>query len=164
MEFAREFQLLLSAAVPDFLPDPDAMFRDLVRLGYIIQANTDNVIPHVGVARAPDDPACALVVDEALKTVHAPSDGHDCPICMEDDDVDDDAATASPRAWRETPCGHRFHKQCVERWLRVKGSCPMCRRQVVTMPATRSPSNAGFSDLELAELGLDDALMEFMHA
>uniref|UniRef100_A0A453QLN9 RING-type domain-containing protein n=1 Tax=Aegilops tauschii subsp. strangulata TaxID=200361 RepID=A0A453QLN9_AEGTS len=38
-------------------------------------------------------------------------------------------------AWKETPCRHRFHGRCVEKWLKAKGSCPMCRRQVVTMPA-----------------------------
>uniref|UniRef100_A0A453QMA4 RING-type E3 ubiquitin transferase n=1 Tax=Aegilops tauschii subsp. strangulata TaxID=200361 RepID=A0A453QMA4_AEGTS len=63
----------------------------------------------------------------------APSDGLDCcPICLHDDDDNG--------AWKETPCGHRFHGRCVEWWLQDKGSCPMCRRQVVTMPATTAIS------------------------
>ncbi|KAM3207204.1 hypothetical protein ACQJBY_062427 [Aegilops geniculata] len=125
----------------DFLPDADAMFRELVRLGHIIEANTT---PHVGVAGP-----LAVAVAEALKTVDAPSDGQDCPICMEDDDS---------AAWKETPCQHRFHGRCVERWLQAKGSCPMCRRQVVTtMPAAAAPSTAGFSDLELV------AIMDLMN-
>ena len=108
------------------------MFREIVRLGYtyITEANMDDITSHVSVAGAPG-PALAVAVAEALKTVDAPADGHDCPICMKDHDS---------AAWKETPCGHRFHGRCVEKWLKAKGSCPMCRRPVVTMPTTRSGS------------------------
>lgn len=33
---------------------------------------------------------------------------------------------------REMPCGHRFHGGCIERWLGIHGTCPVCRYQ---MPA-----------------------------
>ncbi|XBI75641.1 hypothetical protein VPH35_068995 [Triticum aestivum] len=92
--------------------------------------NTAGIIPHVGAAEAPEgqDLALAAAVDKSLKTVDAPSsdDGLNCPICLADDDT---------AAWKETPYGHRFHGRCVEKWLQAKGSCPMCRRQVVAMPA-----------------------------
>jgi hypothetical protein len=26
------------------------------------------------------------------------------------------------------PCGHRFHSQCLSRWMAVKMECPTCRR------------------------------------
>ncbi|XBI75630.1 hypothetical protein VPH35_068984 [Triticum aestivum] len=164
MDIADEFQLLLRQAQAvqeiiflaevedllrqlqqedDFLPDPDAMFRELVRLGHITEANTDNITPHASVAGA-----LATAVAEALKTVDAPSDGRDCPICIEDDDS---------AAWKETPCEHRFHGRCLERWLQAKGSCPMCRRQLVTMPSAAAPSTAVFSDLEL------DAMMDLVN-
>ncbi|KAF7023957.1 hypothetical protein CFC21_036379 [Triticum aestivum] len=61
-------------------------------------------------------------VDEVLKPVEAPSDGEECPICLDQERV--------TTAWKETVCGHIFHEQCVERWLETKGSCPMCRRQL----------------------------------
>ncbi|KAE8774809.1 putative RING finger protein [Hordeum vulgare] len=117
----------------------------------------------MGVADAPDDDivdlalAAAMPVEEVLKTVNALSnvDGLNCPICMEDDD----SAT-----WKETPCGHRFHGRCVERWLQAKGSCPMCRRQVVTLPAAAaaSTSTAVFSNSEVVEYRVEDAIMEFI--
>ncbi|KAF3330138.1 E3 ubiquitin-protein ligase RING1-like protein [Carex littledalei] len=24
-------------------------------------------------------------------------------------------------------CGHRYHGECIEKWLHMHGSCPMCR-------------------------------------
>ncbi|KAK1661949.1 hypothetical protein QYE76_050108 [Lolium multiflorum] len=64
---------------------------------------------------------------EVLKPVEAPSDGEECPICL----VQQEAATS---VWKETPCGHSFHGKCVERWLNMKGSCPMCRCRLVIPP------------------------------
>lgn len=87
------------------------------------------IIPRVGVAAAPRDSELAAAVAKALTTVDGPSDDRGCPICMDDDEV----------AWKETkPCGHRFHGRCVEPWLKAKGSCPMCRRQVVARPTQSS--------------------------
>ena len=93
----------------------------------------------VGVMGDPDDPELAALVAEALKTVDAPCDEDDlgCPICLEGDDA---------AAWKETPCGHRFHGRCVERWLQEKESCPMCRREVVTAPAATADCTAAFLD------------------
>ncbi|KAH9453288.1 hypothetical protein Pst134EA_024170 [Puccinia striiformis f. sp. tritici] len=28
------------------------------------------------------------------------------------------------------PCGHRFHQEEIEEWLRIKNDCPICRGQV----------------------------------
>ncbi|KAK1604118.1 hypothetical protein QYE76_027791 [Lolium multiflorum] len=85
-----------------------------------------DIIPRVGIPCAPGDSEVVLAVAKVLKKVEAPSDeSGDCPICLQDDDA---------AAWKSTPCGHRFHGRCVERWLQAKGSCPMCRRQVVKMP------------------------------
>nr|XP_020151377.1 E3 ubiquitin-protein ligase RNF181-like [Aegilops tauschii subsp. strangulata] len=99
--------------------------------------NAADITLDVTAADAPNDldPAVVAAVAEALKTVDAPlsDEGLNCPICLEDDD------TAS---WKETPCGHRFHGRCVEKWLQAKGGCPMCRCQVVAMPivaATDAP-------------------------
>jgi hypothetical protein len=97
-------------------------------------------IPGVGVGGDSDDSQLALAVSEALKTVEAPhddDDGHGCPICLEDDDT---------AVWKETPCGHRFHGRCVERWLHAKGSCPMCRHQVVTRSTADVTNIALFRD------------------
>ncbi|KAF8668837.1 hypothetical protein HU200_052038 [Digitaria exilis] len=44
----------------------------------------------------------------------------DCAICL--DGVED--------AGKEMPCGHRFHGECLERWLGVHGNCPTCRHEL----------------------------------
>ncbi|OEL23966.1 hypothetical protein BAE44_0015010 [Dichanthelium oligosanthes] len=61
----------------------------------------------------------------ALEAAEAPADDR-CPICLQDDDGE-----AAPGAWKRiAPCGHRFHAACVEKWLWVKLSCPVCRQRL----------------------------------
>ncbi|KAM3329067.1 hypothetical protein ACQJBY_026248 [Aegilops geniculata] len=69
----------------------------------------------------------AVTAAEVLKPVETPSNGEGCPICFGQEEA---AATA----WKETACGHSFHGRCVERWLETKGTCPMCRRQLLVPP------------------------------
>ncbi|XP_037458058.1 E3 ubiquitin-protein ligase EL5-like [Triticum dicoccoides] len=124
--------------LPDVLVAYVAVHGPLIRqstLDYLLElgtaVNAADIAALVGVA-GDVDPVLAAAVDKALKTVDALSDddGLNSPICLEDDIA----------AWKLTPCGHRFHGRCVERWLHAKGSCPMCRHQVVTIPAADDES------------------------
>lgn len=54
-------------------------------------------------------------VDEKLK---------DCAICLMEYEGGD-ALRVLP------PCGHGFHVNCVDRWLKCHSSCPSCRAAVV---------------------------------
>ncbi|XP_057493697.1 E3 ubiquitin-protein ligase MPSR1-like [Actinidia eriantha] len=58
---------------------------------------------------------------EAMPTVEigGEDEGSDCVICMEEWGIGDVA--------REMPCRHRFHGGCIEKWLGIHGSCPVCR-------------------------------------
>lgn len=53
----------------------------------------------------------------ALKEVES---GEECVICLE----------TMEAGGKEMPCGHQFHRGCVEKWLRIHGSCPLCRYQM----------------------------------
>ena len=44
-----------------------------------------------------------------------------CSICME---LDPQETVV------ELECGHYFHMKCVKDWVKIKGSCPMCRNYV----------------------------------
>uniref|UniRef100_A0A7S0FKF3 RING-type domain-containing protein n=1 Tax=Pyrodinium bahamense TaxID=73915 RepID=A0A7S0FKF3_9DINO len=65
--------------------------------------------------------------------------GSSCPVClvdMEDGDV-----------VGQLPCGHSFHRRCVEDWLRVRAQCPMrcplVQRTVSTAEGAGSAAGAG---------------------
>lgn len=48
----------------------------------------------------------------------------ECVICLEKFEVGGFA--------KEVPCKHRFHGDCIEKWLGIHGTCPVCRHK---MPA-----------------------------
>jgi hypothetical protein len=65
---------------------------------------------------------CKLTRCRGLSTcsVHSPPD--ECPICYEH---------MKACGSYETPCGHRFHMNCILRWKdEGKTTCPMCRKEV----------------------------------
>ncbi|KAJ1454625.1 hypothetical protein M885DRAFT_234954 [Pelagophyceae sp. CCMP2097] len=51
-----------------------------------------------------------------------------CCVCLEDfcgADDDDDASAEAPH--RVLWCGHKFHQECLEPWLKRQMVCPLCR-------------------------------------
>ncbi|KAL7422499.1 hypothetical protein Q5752_003147 [Cryptotrichosporon argae] len=47
----------------------------------------------------------------------------DCPVCKDDFGVGDEVM--------RIPCSHIFHPECLQPWLKVNGSCPVCRFSLV---------------------------------
>lgn len=52
----------------------------------------------------------------------ATDNGRCCAICLSDFEEGDKL--------RVMRCSHRFHKSCVDEWLRVNASCPSCRMDI----------------------------------
>ena len=46
-------------------------------------------------------------------------DGEDCPICL--------SAVGSDDAGTRLQCGHCYHADCIDAWLRQHATCPVCR-------------------------------------
>ncbi|MCO5611905.1 hypothetical protein L7F22_066164 [Adiantum nelumboides] len=32
---------------------------------------------------------------------------------------------------RELPCGHHFHCACIDKWLRINATCPLCKFNII---------------------------------
>ena len=45
-----------------------------------------------------------------------------CCICLNNYEVS--------QPLRVLPCGHHFHKECVDEWLLVNSTCPTCRKSI----------------------------------
>ncbi|XP_038993625.1 E3 ubiquitin-protein ligase At4g11680-like isoform X1 [Hibiscus syriacus] len=60
--------------------------------------------------------------DSPLERV-LPEDDAECCICLSayDDGVE----------LRELPCGHHFHCACVDKWLYINATCPLCKYNIL---------------------------------
>lgn len=52
-----------------------------------------------------------------------------CPICLAEF-AEGDKVKALPR------CGHGFHPECVDAWLRARANCPLCRASLLAATVT----------------------------
>lgn len=61
-----------------------------------------------------------------------------CCICL--------AKYAHNDELRELPCAHCFHKDCVDKWLKINALCPLCKSEIAgssgTSDARQSDQNA----------------------
>ncbi|MCO5594505.1 hypothetical protein L7F22_048537 [Adiantum nelumboides] len=63
-----------------------------------------------------------------------PAEDAECCICLStyEDGIE----------LRELPCGHHFHCGCVDRWLRMNSTCPLCKFNIC-----RNSNNLGADDV-----------------
>lgn len=54
------------------------------------------------------------------------ADHDECAICLK-------CFKETEICWLLVKCGHAFHKSCVENWLKINWSCPLCRAYSVTI-------------------------------
>lgn len=56
---------------------------------------------------------------------YSPATGEDCAICLER--MTFSKSIGKPVA-RLTTCHHRFHRKCINSWLKDHNKCPICRK------------------------------------
>jgi len=73
-----------------------------------------------------------------------------CSICIE---------TIQVKEWyKQLPeCEHYFHADCIDGWLRLRDSCPLCRQTVVIPKVERS---SGLGDVEIILEGDVEIVLE----
>jgi Ring finger domain len=69
-------------------------------------------------------------------------DADSCVICLCLYEAEEEVKTL--------PCAHHYHRKCVDEWLRVDRSCPMCKRDVDRPGISRSTSSSSNSSEDSA--------------
>ena len=79
--------------------------------------------------------ACSGATEESIEAIRtavvgagglAPDSECKCPICLED--------FVPGSVLRCMDCTHTFHKLCLDKWLSMKATCPICQRSVPEKP------------------------------
>ncbi|KAK9071304.1 hypothetical protein SSX86_009872 [Deinandra increscens subsp. villosa] len=73
--------------------------------------NNDSVVDEGGILAAGTDKERAISGEDAV-----------CCICL--------AKYADNDLLRELPCMHFFHIECVDKWLKINASCPLCKFEI----------------------------------
>lgn len=59
---------------------------------------------------------------DSLPLVQITEPGLECSICLTEFQVNGEVERV-----KEMPCRHRFHADCIDKWLGIHGTCPLCR-------------------------------------
>jgi hypothetical protein len=51
---------------------------------------------------------------------HEQQEKEECVICLDEVETE----------WRELACQHRYHKQCINNWIAVRATCPLCMKYI----------------------------------
>lgn len=57
------------------------------------------------------------------KTTAQPTSSEVCAVCIVDYKKGD--------LQRKLPCNHKFHKDCIDKWLLIKNNCPVCKTKPI---------------------------------
>ena len=74
--------------------------------------------------RGADKDTISRLPTKTITSIEAelPTDIRECSICLDNFTVGCSRKTL--------PCWHGFHEECVDKWLRTNGSCPICKHYI----------------------------------
>lgn len=84
----------------------------------VIEGNLDSLLRFM-VSKGGQPPAARSAIESMAEVEIGESEIGECVICLEEWGVGE--------VVKEMPCKHRFHGNCVEKWLGIHGTCPVCR-------------------------------------
>ncbi|XVF04206.1 hypothetical protein REPUB_Repub05bG0062300 [Reevesia pubescens] len=95
----------------------DVELSDDIELG----ETSDTIITHqINVVPAISETLFSINPGPKTLISSAAAAAHECGICLED-------FQEKEVCWVLFKCNHIFHKPCVEEWLKINFSCPLCR-------------------------------------
>ncbi|XP_047312318.1 E3 ubiquitin-protein ligase MPSR1-like [Impatiens glandulifera] len=101
--------------LPD-LPEGFVILNPLVTIPYL---NLETLFSQMMLPKSGPLPASKASID-AMPVVEVTEESlEECPICLSEYEIGGEL--------KEMPCKHRFHMGCIEKWLGMNGSCPVCR-------------------------------------
>ncbi|KAK1417292.1 hypothetical protein QVD17_26418 [Tagetes erecta] len=84
--------------------------------------NNESLVDEGGILAAGTEKERAISGEDAV-----------CCICL--------AKYADNDLLRELPCMHFFHIECVDKWLKINASCPLCKYEIKDISSTQDSSN-----------------------
>ncbi|KAJ6830342.1 ubiquitin-protein ligase CIP8 [Iris pallida] len=135
-----------SGSDPASLPDRIVLVNPVTRRVAVLQGDSaaisemlSDVVAGGGGSGGGGVPPASKRSIEALVSVEVGDDDDDaqeCPVCL--DELKTSEAAAAKEV-KEMPCRHRFHGDCIEKWLGMHGSCPVCRYRMPEEEAEEEP-------------------------
>ena len=102
---------------------------------YVADANFENILGRLfnesGNNTRPTDPD--TVRNLPLETVGPADHGESCPVCQDDFKMGEPVKVIS--------CCHRFHVDCLDPWLKMNNTCPVCRFELKAASLNQAQSD-----------------------
>ncbi|KAK1324725.1 E3 ubiquitin-protein ligase ATL4 [Acorus calamus] len=108
-------------------------------------------VPHSDDGSGPKHPRGAAAASSLIESLPvfslsaaaaAASASFDCAVCLSTFEADD-------RLRLLPSCGHAFHSQCIDAWLRSASTCPLCRSQIES-PQQQPPPQEEEEEMEIS--------------
>ena len=72
----------------------------------------------------PANDGCLSIVSASSEQIIVKKNFEFCPVCL--------ANINRREIIRELSCGHKFHKKCIDHWLKKKAVCPIDRKSMLS--------------------------------